>query len=572
MIKCLYNSSDPRYIFFASTDNNVVDQLNLSDLENHLNPYIKYTLLPNSKIPPTREIFLEKFQKNDRWIYWCAAGLWREAQLFLSSKNVPIDISCLDNNFKRTQFNLSKEEFYDLVKSWKLNLEPRDYQMDAAWKILHYKLSLSELATRAGKTLIFYLVSRAAKEVLGVHNILMIVPSIHLVKQGVKDLADYKEYFSTEQIWANGEEVQIADLTIGTFQSLIRKADKRYKNYNPSFFDKFDMVCVDEAHKAPCKSIKKILALEAFKNVKLRFGFSGTLPKQNTIEWMACQAILGPKIQEISARELIDEGYLADPIINQIRIKYNPDTLIQIQNKCAEYLLSIYEKDEKGNHILLPIEQRQMTICHKKKMPEAMKIAKSRLEEMQYYDYLIESCNRSSKLLLLEQTTAIFSMTKINIMDDLISDMDKNVIVFAHNIEYIKYLYEHFQTKFPNKKVLKVTGSTSLKKRQKTIDEMLSNNNVIVVASFGVFGTGLTIKNVDYGIFAQSFKADTITRQSLGRLMLRTKDKTEFHMYDLIDVFPTKKIRAQGATKINIYKNEGHKYEITEIKKPFESI
>lgn len=568
MISIARNPQDPRYIFLASE----TDNLGLAKLEHHMNKIPAYQMLPTYSGIPTPEIFLDKFKRGDKWIYWCAAGLWVEIKNFLDSHHISADYSTFDNSFKYTDFNLTKEEFRNLVSSWGLSKEPRDYQIESAWLILKYKLSLSELATRAGKTLIFYMVARAAKELLGVQNILMIVPSIHLVKQGVRDLQEYKEYFQCEQIWAEGEQVEFADLTIGTFQSLVRKADPRYKNYDPKFFDKFQLVCVDEAHKAPCKSIKTILAMEAFKKVVIRFGFTGTLPKSNTIEWMACQAVLGPKIQEIKARELIEEGYLADPIIEQYRIQYDYESMVPFQNECAEYLLSIYEKDEKGKPILREPGDQKMIMKHIKTLPTALEQAKKRLNPFEYNMYLTQACSKVSKTLLLEQMMSMFSAPKVELMDKIISGLHKNIIVFAHNTEYIKYLEKHFQQKFPDRHVYKILGATTLKKRQKTLDAMLENNDNILVASYMCAGTGLTFKNVDYGIYSQSFKADTITRQSLGRLMLRTPEKSEFYLYDLIDVYPTGKLKSQGSSKTHIYEKEGHQYHVHELSVPFSLI
>ena len=94
---------------------------------------------------------------------------------------------------------------------------------------------------------------------------------------------------------------------------------------------------------------------------------------------------------------------------------------------------------------------------------------------------------------------------------------------------------------------------------------MYYNNNVILVASYGCCGTGLTFKNVDYGIFAQSFKSNIINKQSLGRLMLKTKEKSNFYLYDLVDCFPTKRLYLQGLAKIKIYKEEGYDYYIKNI-------
>lgn len=564
MISILRNPNDCRYIFIVPEDN-PEDLERIAVLEKHMNKIPQYMLLPTFNGVPEASVFLDKFQGQNGWIYYCSAGLWVEVHNFFATKGWPLKEDVIDAQFKYTPFNLTKEQFRELVRSWNLNLEPYDYQMDAAWLILKYNMSLSELATRAGKTLVFYMVSRAAKEVLGAHKILMIVPSIHLVKQGVKDLQDYKEYFNTEQIWHQGEEVQMADLTIGTFQSLVRRADPRYKAYNPGFFDGYDIVCVDEAHKAPCKSIKTILALEAFKHVRIRFGFTGTLPKPNTIEWLACQAVLGPKIQEIGSRMLIDEGFLADPIIKQFRIKYDPKSLQDITIKASEYLLSIYAKEKGKDRILLPKEQREFTMIHKKRLPTALVEARKLYEPAEYIEHLKTMLNKSSRTLNMEQICAMFSANRLELMDQLIGNLHKNVIVFAHNTEYINYLESHFATTFPDRKVYKIIGATNLKKRQAVIDKMLESDNCILIGSYGVISTGLTMRNVDHAIFAQSFKSGIINLQSIGRGLIRTEDKTEFFVYDIIDEFPTKKLHGQALEKVKIYKQQQFKHSIEKM-------
>ena len=551
-MKLLTNQADKRYIFFTGNPGE------MRALEQHLNKVPQYMLLPTFRGVPRPEVFLDKFKRGDQYVYYCAAGLWREVVTFCQSKNIPINN--LPDEFKLTEFSMSKEEFKEYVLSWGLSLEPRDYQIEAAWLILKYRQSLSELATRAGKTLILYIVARTAMEKLGCKKILLIVPSIHLVKQGAKDLSQYKEFFQSEQIWAQGEHVDTANLTIGTFQSLVLKADRRSKKYNPSFFKDYDFVCVDEAHKLPCKSIKTILALDFMKQVKLQFGFTGTLPKANTIENFSCQAMMGPKIQTISPRELIDSGYLAEPIIKQFRLKYNGnylDTLIE----CAEYLCSNDVKCD-GKIVLLPTEQRKFTLTHKKQLPNPIQQIKKIYDREQYADYLQSMVKAASQTLVLEQMMVQRSSERIALMEQIIKNLNKNVIVFAHNTEYINYLTKHFKTVFPDRAVKKITGSTTLKKRQQAIDEMLDANNVILVGSFGAVGTGLTFKNVDYVIFAQSFKSEIITNQALGRAMLRTADKTNFYLYDIIDVFPGKKIYNQGLAKIRSYKEHKYKYEV----------
>ena len=84
----------------------------------------------------------------------------------------------------------------------------------------------------------------------------------------------------------------------------------------------------------------------------------------------------------------------------------------------------------------------------------------------------------------------------------------------------------------------------------------------ILFASYGCVGTGLTLKNIDYGIFAQSFKSEIVVLQSIGRGLLKTETKDKFNIYDIIDVLPTQKIYTQGLAKIKTYKERKYEYNI----------
>ena len=94
---------------------------------------------------------------------------------------------------------------------------------------------------------------------------------------------------------------------------------------------------------------------------------------------------------------------------------------------------------------------------------------------------------------------------------------------------------------------------------------MTEANNCILIGSYGVVSTGLTMRNVDYAIFAQSFKSGIINLQSIGRGLIRTEEKTEFFVYDIIDEFPTKKLHGQALEKVKIYKQRQFKHTIEKI-------
>lgn len=559
MINTCYNKDDLRYIFLQGDPNE------LKKLESYLNKIPDYMFMKGYRGFPKPVVFLNKFisKKTKKVVYFCHSGLYKTILEWGVDNGVTIEP--LNNDFKYTGFNLTLQEFTDYVHGWNLNINPRDYQINAAWLILHYRQSLSQLATRAGKTLIAYMVFRYLLE----HDhkkILMIVPSIQLVKQGVEDFKEYKEFFQTEQVWAQSEYCSCANLTIGTYQSLIKRLDPKSKKYDPSFFDGYDCILVDEAHHLVCETINTILNQDFMKNVKLRFGFTGTLPKEGTIDSFCCHSLMGPTIQDLTTKELINGGFLAEPIIKQYRIKYKPQEVEQDFIECAEYLCS-NDKVVNGKVVALPKEQRKFTMKNEKILPVALKQLKKQLSKSEYMDYLVDLCkSKGANLLMTEQMMVHRSQKHLDVLCKILDEVKGgNCIIFAHHTEYIKYLEKFLKNLYPDKTIYKITGETNLKNRQKILDEMLKSNDVILVASYGCCGTGLTFKNVDYCIFAQSFKSDIINLQSIGRMLLKTQEKSKAYIYDIIDIFPTKQILSQGRAKVNTYKKSKFDFEVIEF-------
>lgn len=566
MIHIAYNKNDLRYIFLygdnISANTILQKKEKRPSLEDFLNKIPDYMFMPSYTGVPKPEVFLNKFKKGDKIIYYCFAGLWKQIIDWCKTFNIDYVFETDESYLKYREMPLTLEQFTDYVKSWKLNIEPRDYQFKAAWLILKYRVSMSQLATRAGKTLIAYMVYRYMLE-NGAHNILMIVPNTTLVKQGVKDMEEYQEFFKSETVWSKGEMCESSNLTIGTFQSLIKKLDKGSKNYNPKFFEKFDVICCDECHTVKCKSIKTLLNQDCMKHVKLRFGFSGTIPSGNTIESFTCQSLLGPVVQDIRSSELVDEGFLAKVDVTQLKINYpKNEQLIKEYIRCGEYLVGNTVKDKTGKEQLLPKEQQDMTIKYQKKLPFAVQQIKETYTDEEYMEYLIDCCKASgSNLLMLEQMIIHRSDKRITVMDNLISKLNKNTIVFAHHTDYLKKLHQHFTEKFPDKQVFIITGSVTPKKRDAILKTLNECDNCILCASYACCGTGLTFKNLYYGIFAQSFKSETINLQSIGRGMLKSSDKDTFYLYDLIDCLPSGKLENQGRVKYRMYKDE--KYNVS---------
>ena len=62
-----------------------------------------------------------------------------------------------------------------------------------------------------------------------------------------------------------------------------------------------------------------------------------------------------------------------------------------------------------------------------------------------------------------------------------------------------------------------------------------SQDEVIIVASYGTFATGIDSKNLHHIILAESIKAEITLRQAIGRGMRKLAEKNNVIVWDLID-------------------------------------
>lgn len=586
MIHFIFSEQDPRYLFLKY-DNEEDDlwlrsnprHINLTD---HINLVDPTCYLKTYKGPKFTQDFLFEYiqPKTGQKIYYCSIGLWQDIYKFFKSNNIEFD--GLDEKWFKRKLKHSFDEFKEIVNSWGLKFPPRPYQYEAAYKILCWKKSISELATRAGKTLIAYMVFRYSIEYLGMKNILMIVPSIDLVKQAYGDFKEYAEFFNTECIWSGGKEVASSNLTVGTFQSLIKYIEKDSSKYNPKFFEKFDCVFVDEVHRAKASQIKNIISQPFMKDVVISFGMTGTLPAEKSIEHYCIFSLLGAKIQAITTKQLKDAGYISDIEIYQYRLHYNDfNRTKDIWKKCVEYALSNYDLTEDKKKIELPEDKKEYLLRYSKTPSIGLTSAKGSIfgnsewsdlrKEYEYINLLktIVSDSTGTNSLALERMMIHFFEERIDLLiDDVIPKCPNNMLILAHHTEYINHIVDRIKETYNDTRIIvKITGSVSAKKRDKIKQLLKENNNCILVASYGCMSTGITLANLCYGVLFESFKSDVVNMQSIGRGLGLSDMKEKYILYDFVDVFDnniTNKIFLQGLARIKIYNRESnqHKYTI----------
>lgn len=584
MIHFKFSDQDNRFLFLKPDTEEDINNLDL--LVEHINLVDPICYLTTYTGPKYTVDYIYKYvQQSGDLVYYCSIGLWQIIYKFFKEHNIPFD-GLLENKFRfKNKIEHTFEEFIDIVDSWGLKFKPRPYQYEAAYNILNWKNSVSQLATRAGKTLISYIIFRYAMEYMGVKNILMIVPAIDLVKQAYNDFKEYAEFFQTECIWGGSKLVESSNLTVGTFQSLIKFLDKSSKKYNPNFFDKFDCLFVDEVHRASAKQINTIISQKFRYNCKISYGMTGTMPKDKSIENYAISALLGGKIQTINPKELIDNGYISDIFINQINLIYNEDDfIIDKYIECAEYGLSKFdlEKNKNGNYDKVKLDDPKFLIKYKKSLGEGLLLIKDKLKKEsknrnEFIKKYIDVINSQIKVsegtnsLLVEKMLVHFLDKRIDFLcEKILPQCNRNTLILAHHTEYIYYFAEKVKDKFKDRHVLVITGSVSSKKRDKIKNILKEYNDCILIASYGTMSTGLTLSNLCFGVLFESFKSEIVNMQSLGRGLGLVENKDKYIVYDIIDCFPkiinSNKIKLQGLQKIRIYNKFKYNYKKIEYK------
>lgn len=247
-------------------------------------------------------------------------GLLERAKSFFKSN--AIDYELVDR-----RKSIETVESIDLTeKLTQLEMPPRDYQIRAANIVEKSNFGIIRAATGAGKTLIAALI--AAK--LNKPTIIYVI-GLDLLKQ-------FHEFFSQvfeeeigyigngicniqriniASVWTVGKalDIQLDDLT---FDDEIN--EEKFQESNKykiiSLLKDTKVHLLDECHVATAttiRSIHKIIDPEYF------YGLSGTPFREDNSDLLV-EGILGPKLIDISASELIDKEVLAQPIIKFIEV------------------------------------------------------------------------------------------------------------------------------------------------------------------------------------------------------------------------------------------------------------
>jgi superfamily II DNA or RNA helicase len=182
----------------------------------------------------------------------------------------------------------------------------RDYQYDVINKFLEHPQSLQEVATGAGKTITTATLSHLC-EPYG--RTMVIVPNKSLVVQTEED---YRNLGLDVGVYFGDRKELNKTHTICTWQSLNVLDKKSYDSDTltlAEFCEGVVAIIIDEVHQAKADVLMK-LATQNFKNCAIRWGLTGTVPREKW-EFQSILASIGPVINQVSAHDLQQKDVLA---------------------------------------------------------------------------------------------------------------------------------------------------------------------------------------------------------------------------------------------------------------------
>jgi superfamily II DNA or RNA helicase len=145
---------------------------------------------------------------------------------------------------------------------------------------------------------------------------------------------------------------------------------------------------------------------------------------------------------------------------------------------------------------------------------------------------------------------------------------NNTLVLFQYVEKHGKALYDMISEKRGDRKVFFVFGGTDVIDREEIRKIVETEKDAIIVASYGVYSTGVNIRNLHNIIFASPSKSKIRNLQSIGRGLRLGDDKEKATLYDISDDLRYKKYvnftLKHFAERLKIYHEE--KFKISTYK------
>lgn len=246
--------------------------------------------------------------------------------------------------------------------------------------------------------------------------------------------------------------------------------------------------------------------MEKMTEVRYRIGTTGTLDNKK-VHKLVLEGMFGPVKKVISTKELMDSGRVAELKIKCIILKY--DEISRQVMKKAQY-------------------QQEM-------------------------DYIVQHDKRNKFIRNLA-----------------INCEGNTLVLFQYVQKHGIPLYDMIKAKVPEgRKVFFIYGGTDVEVRESARLLTEKENDAIILASFGVFSTGINIPSIENVIFASPTKSKIRNLQSIGRGLRLKEGKTHCNLFDIADDLHWKSWKNHTLRhlqdRVQIYAEEKFNYKILEV-------
>ena len=246
--------------------------------------------------------------------------------------------------------------------------------------------------------------------------------------------------------------------------------------------------------------------MEKMPNVRYRIGTTGTIDNKK-VHKLVLEGMFGPIYKVISTKELMDTKQVAELKIKCLVMKYDEITRkIRNKNQYADEMDFIVTHDKRNKFI------RNLAV----------------------------SCEGNT------------------------------LVLFQYVEKHGKPLYELIKAKVHDKrKVFFIYGGTDVEARESARALTDNETDAIIIASFGVFSTGINIPSIENVIFASPSKSKIRNLQSIGRGLRLKEGKTHCNLFDIADDLHWKSWKNHTLRhlqdRVQIYAEEKFNFKIVEI-------
>jgi len=279
------------------------------------------------------------------------------------------------------------------------------------------------------------------------------------------------------------------------------------------WYHQFDFIIGDEAHHFQATNLKHIM--ENLVNAQVRIGTTGSLSGEEVHE-LTLTGLFGPVKVLAKSHELIDQGHMAPVFVHGIVLEHPKEVrTIRTKQKWT------YQKE---TDFLIQCDYRNKFIC---------KLALSLKEE-------------------------------------------NSLILYDRVDDHGKILYDMLRTMVPDgTEVIFFSGKSHKNARERNdIVQRLKTSETpyLIVASYGVFSTGINLPNLKNLILAFGFKARIRNLQSIGRTLRKHEGKDRANIFDIGDDMTTGHDQKENHSlrhikeRMKIYAGERFPYKIKRIR------